>query len=163
MRIIFAFIAAIMFLSSSLIPPAAYADDQAEKLKVAQEYLETSIADMDMTAVIDTIWPPLIANAESGGTKVDDAQKSEVRKIFQDALNEPMKQTLLSQAATIADVFTLDELTALRDFYLTDVGRSAMKKFPKLMEVQQPVMMEFVNRTMVDIMPKVLKVLKLEQ
>lgn len=44
------------------------------------------------------------------------------------------------QPDVMADIYTLEELEALRDFYATPVGRAVMMKLPRIMEAIQPQM-----------------------
>lgn len=54
----------------------------------------------------------------------------------------------------MADMLTLDEIRALRDFYATDLGRAVMMKMPDIMAKQQPAIMAMVQVTMPVVMPK---------
>ncbi len=59
----------------------------------------------------------------------------------------------------MADLMTLAEITALRDFYATPEGRSVMAKLPQLTAAQQPGMMRLINDNMSGLMPQVLAII----
>ena len=62
------------------------------------------------------------------------------------------------QSEIMADMFTLAEITALRDFYATPEGKSVMSKLPQLTAAQQPGMMALINDKMTGLMPQVLAI-----
>ena len=62
------------------------------------------------------------------------------------------------QAGIMADMMTLAEITALRDFYATPEGKSVMAKLPQLTAAQQPGMMALINDKMQGLMPQVLAI-----
>jgi hypothetical protein len=59
----------------------------------------------------------------------------------------------------MADIMTLAEITALRDFYATPEGKSVMAKLPQLTAAQQPGVMQLVNDNMSALMPQVLAII----
>jgi hypothetical protein len=54
----------------------------------------------------------------------------------------------------MADILTLPEIEALRDFYASANGRAVMMKLPDILAAQQPQIMAMVQDTMPVIMPK---------
>ena len=70
-----------------------------------------------------------------------------------------MTDLMREQAGLMADMMTLAEITALRDFYATPEGRSVMAKLPQLVAAQQPGVMALVNDTMPGLMPEVLAII----
>jgi len=58
----------------------------------------------------------------------------------------------------MADMMTLAEITALRDFYATPEGRSVMAKLPQLSAAQQPGIIALIDGNMEQLMPKVLAI-----
>jgi uncharacterized protein len=63
------------------------------------------------------------------------------------------------QSEIMADIMTLAEITALRDFYATPEGKSVMAKLPQLTAAQQPGIIDLVNGRMETLMPEVLAII----
>lgn len=139
--------------------PLAFGDTREERLAVAEEYTAAMVADMDLEALIATMWKPVVDQQESLGTPVTDDQKARLQALYMDAMGEPMTQIMLDQAATMADIMTLEEITALRDFYQTPVGKSVMLKLPKLVEAQQPQILSMVSENLMPIMGEIQTIL----
>jgi uncharacterized protein len=128
---------------------SALAETREERLAVAEEYTAQMVADMDMAAMIATMWKPIVDQQESLGNPVNDGQKERLQTLYLDLMTEPMRQIMLDQAPVMADLMTLEEITALRDFYATPVGKSVMLKLPRLVEAQQPQIMAVISDVLI--------------
>lgn len=141
------------------LPLPALAETREERIAVAEEYVALALAEFDMGAVIDTMWLPIVQQAEAAGQTVSDAQKAALKALYSDTFTEPMTALMKEQSAIMADVMTLGEITALRDFYATPEGRSAMAKLPQLTAAQGPGLAALVTEKMEGLMPQVLAIL----
>jgi hypothetical protein len=140
-------------------PAASIAETREERIAVAAEYVELAVADFNMAAVIDTMWAPIVQQVEAGGQTLTPDQLAKIKTLYFDTFNEPMLALMREQSGTMADVMTLGEITALRDFYATPEGRSVMTKLPQLTAAQQPGVMKLVNEKMEGLMPQVLAII----
>lgn len=150
-----------ILLASALLclPFTALAETREERITVADEYVSLALQDFDMAALIATMWAPVIQQVEASGATVSAEQLEAIKALYMQTFEGPMTQLMKDQAPIMADLMTLAEITALRDFYATPEGRSVMKKLPQLTQAQQPGVMKLVNDQLTVLMPKVLEIL----
>ncbi len=141
------------------LPLPALAETREERIAVADEYVTMALADFNLAAVIDTMWAPIVQQAEAAGQPVTPQQREQIKALYADTFTAPMRALMQDQSAIMADVMTLAEITALRDFYATPEGRSVMAKLPQLTAAQQPGLMKLVNDKMKGLMPGVIAIL----
>ncbi len=118
-----------------------------------------ALADFDMDALIASMWAPVVQQVEGTGVTVTPEQRTAIQTLYKDTFAAPMTALMQEQSGMMADMMTLEEITALRDFYATPAGRSVMAKLPQLTQAQQPGVMQLISEKMPDLMPKVLDVL----
>ena len=122
---------------------------------VAQEYVAQSLADMDMARVIGQMRQPLVRQIEgSTGKALTPDQPAKIDTLYQETFAEKMTRFMSAQDAIMADLLTLPELEALRDFYASEAGRSVMIKLPDVLAKQQPLIMTMAQESMPVVMPK---------
>lgn len=141
------------------LPLPALAETREEREAVASEYVELALQGFDMTAMIETMYQPILQQVAAGGQTLSEEQVGKIRQLYLDTFTQPMAKLMRDQAGIMADMFTLAEITALRDFYATPEGRSVMAKLPQLTAAQQPGMMALINDQMQGMMPKVLAII----
>jgi hypothetical protein len=155
----------VKFLTLALalaLPLSAFAETREERVAVAAEYVELALQGFDMAAMIETMYQPVLQQVAAGGQTLSEAQVGQIRQLYLDTFTAPMTTLMHDQAGLMADMMTLDEITALRDFYATPEGRSVMAKLPQLTAAQQPGIMALINDNMTTLMPKVLAVINSE-
>ncbi len=128
-------------------------------MAIAEEYIELALADFDMAAIIETMYQPVLQQVAAGGQTLSEDQVGQIRQLYLDTFTEPMTKLMRDQTEIMADIMTLGEITALRDFYATPEGRSVMGKLPQLTAAQQPGVMQLVNDSMPGLMPQVLAII----
>ncbi|MDZ4086124.1 MAG: DUF2059 domain-containing protein [Tabrizicola sp.] len=149
------FVLAIMLA----LPLPAMAETREDRVAAAAEYIELALDGFDMTAIIETMYQPILQQVAAGGQSLTDAQVAQIRQLYLDTFTEPMTTLMRDQAGIMADMMTLAEITALRDFYATPEGKSVMAKLPQLTAAQQPGMIALINDTMESLMPQVLGII----
>lgn len=147
-------------MALSFFTTTAHAETRADRLSLANDYINATLQDIDMVQVIQGMWKPLAAQAEAGGAPLSPAQLQQIDALYQEQFTEPMTQIMRDQAEVMADVYTLAEITALSDFYQTEHGRSAMVKLPKLIEYQTPMIVKMVQQQMPAMMPKIRQIIE---
>ena len=149
---------ASLFLALAPLSPA-FADEAEDKLTLAREITEISLDAMNIDKVIDTMWLPIADQSAMQGKPLSDAKKEALSTLYLDTFREPMTALMRGQDKVMAELMSIEELTALRDFYTTDAGRSVMAKMPDVMARQQPEIIAFVQSNMPALMPKVMEIL----
>lgn len=140
--------------------PAALAETREERLAVATEYNDAALADMDMDAMITTMWEPLVTQVAPQAT---DEQKDQIHALYVETFQPRMTEMMKQQPDIMADIYSLEELEALRDFYATPVGKSVIMKLPQVMQAIQPQLMAMVQETIPTIIPQVQQILEPQQ
>ena len=140
------------------LPLPALAETREERVAAAQQYVDLALEGFDMAKMIDTMYQPILQQVAAGGATLSDEQVAKIRQLYLDTFTEPLTQLMRDQSQIMADMFTLAEITALRDFYATPEGKSVMAKLPQLTAAQQPGMMALINEKMEGLMPQVLAI-----
>lgn len=146
-------------VAAVLSTPALAEETYEQRLALATGYIEATLQDIDMAAMIETMWQPIIADIKSKEIPLGDAQIAQIAKLYQDEMTEPMNAIMLQQSAVMAEVFTFEEIKAIRDFYETDLGRAAMTKLPQMAERQTPMILQMVQEKMPVIIPQIQEIL----
>lgn len=149
----------ILALVLALPLPALADEGRDQRIAIAADYVDLALADFDMPALIATMYQPVLDQVAAGGQVLTEAQVTQIRQLYLDAFTGPMTTLMRDQAAIMADLMTLEEITALRDFYATPEGRSVLAKLPQLTAAQQPGVMALVNDKVSTIMPQVIAVI----
>lgn len=149
----------LLFAALLALPLPSLAETREERLAVAGEYVELALQGFDMAAMIETMYQPILQQVAAGGQTLDEDQVAQIRQLYLDTFTEPMTRLMRDQAGIMADMFTLAEITALRDFYATPEGRSVMAKLPQLTAAQQPGIIALIQGNMDSLMPKVLEII----
>jgi hypothetical protein len=154
-----------LILATALLtlPLTGFAETREERLAVAEEYIDLALQDMDMAAIMTSMWRPLVQQAEAAGSVVTEDQQARLQTLYMETFEGPMTQLMKDQAGIVADIMTLGEITALRDFYKTPDGRAVMAKLPQLIQAQQPGVMALMQDNLPVLMPKVMAVLNGEE
>lgn len=135
--------------------PAHAESDRAARLAVAQDYIAATMKTMDMQAFIRQLWQPMVEQMAATRQPLSEEQITQIEALFSAELTGPMTEVMLRQDAIMADLMTLEELTALRDFFLSEHGRTAMEKMPQLAQMQQPMITAVLQEKMLVMMPKI--------
>jgi hypothetical protein len=145
------------------LPLPALAETREEREAAAAEYIDLALDGFDMTAMIETMYQPVLQQVAAGGQTLSEAQVAQIRQLYLATFTEPMTTLMRDQAGIMADMMTLAEITALRDFYATPEGRSVMAKLPQLTAAQQPGIIQLINDNMEGLMPQVLAIINGEE
>lgn len=145
------------------LPLPALAETREERVAVAQDYVDLALQGFDMAALVETMYQPILQQVAAGGVTLSDEQVAKIRQLYLDTFTEPLTKLMRDQSGIMADMMTLAEITALRDFYATPEGRSVMAKLPQLTAAQQPGMMALINDKMTGLMPQVLAIVNGEE
>ncbi len=140
------------------LPLPVLAETREERVAAAAEYVELALQGFDMAAMIETMYQPILQQVAAGGQTLNEDQVARIRALYLDTFTDPLTKIMRDQAGIMADMMTLAEITALRDFYATPEGRSVMAKLPQLTAAQQPGIIDLINQNMEGLMPQVLAI-----
>jgi hypothetical protein len=152
-------LAAALALPLPALPLPAHAETREERVAIAAEYVDLALQSFDMDAIIDSLYQPILGQVAAAGQSLTPEQVAQVRQLYADTFTEPMTALMRDQAGLMADMMTLGEIAALRDFYSTPEGRSAMAKLPQLTAAQQPGVAKLLEEKMGPLMPQVLAII----
>jgi hypothetical protein len=147
-------------ISLALAAPASADEAFDERLKIATEYVEASMQDIDMVKLISQMWAPVVQQIETSGKTLDEDQLQAIDTLYQETFSEPMFDIMRAQDEIMAEVLSLEEITAIRDFYQTPAGAGVMKKLPEILALQQPQIMAMVEGAMPAIMPQLIEIVE---
>ena len=141
------------------LPLPAFAETREERVAVAAEYVELALQSFDMNAIIKSLSQPILQQVAAAGQRLTDDQMAQIDTLYADTFTQPITALMREQSELMADIMTLEEITALRDFYSTPEGRSAMAKLPQLTAAQQPGLAKLIEDKMGPLMPQVLAII----
>ena len=139
------FFGGLMLALTLFCAPAALAetrDDGAARLALANKFVSLMQGE-ELGAALGQM-TSMMMPAELEGMSEDEAAK--FRAVMGEVTARMMPRMFEAMAPIYADIFTLEELQALVDFYQSDVGRSMVTKSyqaaPRLAEAVQAIMPE---------------------
>ena len=133
--------AAALVLGVAVLPAWAQ-DDLAERKAVAAEYLGMSLDATTVEAMSAQGAGMLLAEIERRQPQLY-AQKAErLNDLVTASMAQNMRDAMIGLDDDMAQVISLEELTALRDFYASSEGRSVMGKMPAFMAEVMPRIMQ---------------------
>lgn len=118
------FVVFVLLASSNL-----YAGVEDDKVAAAQRYLTAA----PLSAMIDDMTSKVAA-------QVPEKERAKFVRLMTEELDVGLIETATVDA--LVKTFTLEELNAFADFYGSDVGKSAIKKFGTYMSLVMPVMQQ---------------------
>jgi hypothetical protein len=149
----------LLLAAALALPLPALSETREDRVAAASEYVELALTGFDMSAMIETMYQPILQQVAAGGQTLSDAQIAQIRQLYLDTFTEPMTKLLRDQAGIMADMMTMAEITALRDFYATPEGKSVMAKLPQLTAAQQPGIVKLIQDNLDSLMPQVLGII----
>ncbi len=149
----------LLLVALLALPLPSLAETREERVAAAAEYIDLALEGFDMAAMIETMYQPILQQVAAGGQTQTEAQVAQIRQLYLDTYEGPMNTLMRDQAGIMADMMTLAEITALRDFYATPEGKSVMAKLPQLTAAQQPGIIQLINDNMESLMPQVLAII----
>ena len=153
-RKICGFTAIFLFFAAVFTTLPVHANKDSEHLRLAHEYIKDSMTDQmldDMSAVGANQLLEFIKKKQPDLS----AEKSEkLRQIIQRHFRATITIAMADLDIAMAEIFTVDELRALMEFYSSDIGKSIMKKMPKSFEALGPKIQTSLRLSMPPLMEK---------
>ena len=136
--VLFAALATLMLASGA----SWAADDLAARRVVAKEYLYLSAQATDFGAVAAQVAPAILGSIQQRQPALFSSKRARLTEIVEQFLEASIRNATLDLDADMAKAFSIEELTALRDFYASQVGMSVMTKMPAFMGAAMPRVMQ---------------------
>ena len=99
-------IALVMALLALPLPLPTLAETREERVAAAAEYVDLALQGFDISAMIDTMYQPILSQVAAGGQTLSDAQVAEIRQLYLDTFTDPLTQLMRDQAGIMADMMT---------------------------------------------------------
>ncbi|PQA89638.1 DUF2059 domain-containing protein [Hyphococcus luteus] len=146
--------------SVGLCAPALAADDSAEKMKLAEELVELSQAKQMSKQIIAQMAPAQIQVIKSMTPETDlsDAQLeailTETSAIMREELEPAIDGLIDDMTPVYAEVYTVEELQGVVDFYKSPVGASFLSKQSLAIEKSMAVSMQWAQNVIPGVMAR---------
>ena len=127
-------VAAALFLSPSV------ATAKEDKLALARAFVEANMASMDLNKIAAASATALLQQIKSKQPEIYAKKSGELRGIIERGMLTAMQEGMKGLDKTLASIFTVDELKAMKEFYSSEVGQGVLKKMPQYMAALQPAM-----------------------
>jgi hypothetical protein len=142
----------------------AFAQDAAPapdpKIELATKILQETHALDHMSQALDLLLPQLVNLIKQQAPTLTDDQL----KMVSDMIGEEMKNTLpllvIANARIYASHFTLDELTAIEQFYQSPTGQKVIAETPDIMKEAVPLGVAWGHQAAIEVLPKVIEKLR---
>jgi uncharacterized protein len=105
------------------------------------------------------MYQPIIDQFAAAGRPLSPDQIARIDAIYQETMGDELLAIMRGQVGTMVEIFTLEELTALYEFYTSEIGRRVMSRLPEVMERSQPEIIAMAERTMPLIVPQVMAII----
>jgi hypothetical protein len=130
-----------------LAAPVAHAqeDTEAARIAMAQEYIDMTLEEMTAESMAEAAAGPVVRQIRLTDPTVTEEQIRRIELLVGAEMAAINQEIVATTAPDLAAIMTLEELTALRDFYASDIGRSVMLKMPQYLRAYQPRVMEAMN------------------
>lgn len=139
--------AAIALAGFLAMPLAAAGEtDDARHAAVAAEIVELTMADLLVEQMGDAIWPTVEADLRASPGPTDETLIAALREAFDVTLAQLVENASDGVVAFYVREFSHEELTALRDFYLSPAGARMIAVGPRLTAEVMPTMMSEAQR-----------------
>ncbi|WP_404424617.1 DUF2059 domain-containing protein [Nibricoccus sp. IMCC34717] len=142
-------------LATLLLLPLVRAEEpNAERLALAREVIHLSQADRMINNLVPQLQQMTSQMAAPMLDKLSPEQRAKVEAAQKKAVElgiEAAKQMISKMDAVYADVYSSDELKAIKSFYSTVEGKSMIEKMPQVMQKMMPLMQQM----QAELMPKI--------
>lgn len=123
------------FLAAFILPAAMlHAEPTAENLAAAKKLADTINLKEQMDAGFAAMMP--MVDQLSAQLQLDAAGKTELVQLYKDWFEKDLDQEKMRNniVTLYAETFTVQELDGLREFYMTPLGKKALKVLPEIMQ-----------------------------
>ena len=146
-------IAAALLLFLLAVAPVAAQDDLGKRIEQARIFIDLTTADAVMGPMVDAVWPTVEMQLP-GDVPLEVANR--LKGTFADEIKAALGDVMDDFASAYAEAFSLEELTAINKFYLSDAGAKLIANQGVLMQRMLPTITTRLQETMPQAMENVI-------
>jgi hypothetical protein len=109
-----------------------------ERLALAQKILAETHTQENMSAMIDTMLPTIVAGFRRQSPNLPEDTYKMIGQMLTDEMRKELPPFVQASAQIYANHFTLDDLKALDAFYQTPAGQKVVSETPKIFQETMP-------------------------
>ncbi len=120
---------------------AAEPAPSAEKVALVKRYFNAIHFEQLMTGIVNQITPAMMAQVRKSHPELTDTEFKAATDAITESTGDFIKKMTDASIPVYADIFTVEELTKMDEFYETPVGQSIMAKVPEASQKLMPTVM----------------------
>ena len=152
-KTLIALMTGVLLVSMPAIGHAQTSDPapSAEKVALVKRYFAAIHFEQMMSGIVDQMTPAMMAQMRKTQPNITDAEFQAATEAVSESTNEFLKKVTEASIPVYADIFTVEELTKMDEFYETPVGQSIMAKVPEASQKLMPVVMTLMPEFQADV------------
>jgi hypothetical protein len=143
-KILIALLTGALLASTPAICQAQAATEAAplpEKITLVKRYFAAIHFEQMMTGIVNQMTPAMMAQMRKTQPNMTDAEFQAATEAVTESSNDFLKKVTDASIPVYADIFTVEELTKMDEFYETPIGQSIMAKVPEASQKLMPTVM----------------------
>lgn len=125
-----------------------------EKVALVKRYFAAIHFDEMMSGMVNQMTPAMMAQMRQNQPNMTDAEFKAATEAVTESTNDFLKKVTEASIPVYADIFTVEELTKMDEFYETPVGQSIMAKVPEASQKLMPVVMALMPDFQADVVKR---------
>ncbi|MEL6124919.1 MAG: hypothetical protein AAFR57_00820 [Pseudomonadota bacterium] len=138
--------------------PVLGQEDRAARVALAEEYIALAVEDITVEQFSGSTADGVVDQLRGLNADLSGDKEARVRTLFGTELAEIMRDVMSDQAQVAADIYTLEELTLLKDLYTSPIGRSVLAKNAEFVRAYQPQVVEEMRSRMPRLNAEILEI-----
>ena len=122
-----------------------------EKVALVKRYFAAIHFDDMMSGIVNQMTPAMMAQMRKSQPNMTDAEFKAATEAVTESSGDFLKKMTEASIPIYADIFTVEELTKMDEFYETPVGQSIMAKVPEASQKLMPAVMALMPDFQADI------------
>jgi hypothetical protein len=123
----------------------------AEKVALVKRYFAAIHFDQMMTDIVKQMTPAMMAQMRKSQPDITDEEFEAATEAVSESTTDFLKKVTEASIPVYADIFTVEELTMMDEFYETPIGQSIMAKAPQATQKLMPTVMALMPEYQADI------------
>ena len=153
-KLLTAFMTSVMLVSMPVICHAQAATEAApspEKIALVKRYFAAIHFEQMMSGIVNQMTPAMMAQMRKSQPNITDAEFQAATEAVSESTGDFLKKLTEASIPVYADIFTVEELTKMDEFYETPVGQSIMAKAPQATQKLMPTVIALMPEFQADI------------
>lgn len=141
----------VFLVSMPVIGHAQEAAPSAEKVALVKRYFTAIHFEQMMTDIVKQMTPAMMAQMRKSQPNITDSEFQAATEAVSESTTEFLKKVTEASIPVYADIFTVEELTKMDEFYETPIGQSIMAKAPQATQKLMPTVMALMPEYQADV------------